>query len=695
MRSGHGLAGWAATSVALALAGTAAAQAPAAAGADDVMPAAAGTDNVTPYEPAFFAEYRPVTALDMIGRIPGFQFDGGTSARGFAGTAGNVLIDGERPVTRSDSLATILSRIPASQVLRIEVIRGGAGGIDMQGKAMVANVIRTADAGVSGSASAGLSFTDQGRWQPSLSIQGQRQRGGRSMDGSLRWSGASLESNSVRQRFAPDGSLLLIGLEDSEISFQSAEATGVYEGPLAGGRLRANALFSQNDSVFEGTETLIRPGGQEDSRSDSLRRRGEAGLRWTRSLPRGMHLELVGFQSVTDNESLSAFDTPLFTARVISDQLSGETIGSGALKFAPLETGLGEIGLETRSELAFNWVESATAYTFDDSPLPLPGDDTRVEELRSESSITATWAARTDLNIQADLRYELSRIIATGSAGEGETSLQFLKPRLVATWTPAPRNTLTFRFERTVDQLSFGAFTASAAFSTGIYGRGNPDIRPAQTWLSSVRYERLFGTQGSFVAEYAHEDMDDILGSVVVVEVPTGGGAPQSFNITRNVGGATRDKVSLAGRLPLDEWGLEGGLFSGQVFYRWSDTTDPVTFEGRRLSGEQASGWSASLSQNLVAQRISWSVSVSSGSEGRSFGPSFISDFRSRPTGQLSLTYRPDARLSVSGGLFIASDSESDFTLFGAPRNIGAPLYTEVGRHPGSSQIYLSVRRSF
>ena len=38
--------------------------------------------NLTPYAPSYFTEYRPVTALDRIGRIPGFQFDGGSSARG-------------------------------------------------------------------------------------------------------------------------------------------------------------------------------------------------------------------------------------------------------------------------------------------------------------------------------------------------------------------------------------------------------------------------------------------------------------------------------------------------------------------------------------------------------------------------------------------------------------------------------------
>ena len=82
------------------------------------------------YQAAFFADARPNTAYDMIGRLPAFTFDDGTSARGFAGTAGNVLIDGQRPTAKTDDLLSILSRIPASDVDRIEVIRGGAPGID-------------------------------------------------------------------------------------------------------------------------------------------------------------------------------------------------------------------------------------------------------------------------------------------------------------------------------------------------------------------------------------------------------------------------------------------------------------------------------------------------------------------------------------------------------------------------------------
>jgi hypothetical protein len=99
-------------------------------------------DGVLDYPPSFFAAARPNTAYDMIGRLPGFNFDDGKSARGFAGTAGNVLIDGQRPTAKTDDLQSILTRIPASDVERIEVIRGGAQGIDMHGQTVVANVVR-------------------------------------------------------------------------------------------------------------------------------------------------------------------------------------------------------------------------------------------------------------------------------------------------------------------------------------------------------------------------------------------------------------------------------------------------------------------------------------------------------------------------------------------------------------------------
>ncbi|MFL6689127.1 MAG: TonB-dependent receptor plug domain-containing protein [Alphaproteobacteria bacterium] len=98
--------------------------------------------NVLTYPASFFEEARPNTAYDMIARLPGFVFNNGNTARGFGGTAGNVLIDGQRPTSKTDDLQSVLTRMPAADVERIDLVRGGAPGIDMQGQAVVANVIR-------------------------------------------------------------------------------------------------------------------------------------------------------------------------------------------------------------------------------------------------------------------------------------------------------------------------------------------------------------------------------------------------------------------------------------------------------------------------------------------------------------------------------------------------------------------------
>src|SRR5271170_7802135 len=88
-------------------------------------PAASGaTDRgVISYPASFFASMGVDTAYDMVLRVPGYVFDDGSNLRGFAGAAGNVLIDGQRPASKTDDLAAILGRLPASAVERIDLIR--------------------------------------------------------------------------------------------------------------------------------------------------------------------------------------------------------------------------------------------------------------------------------------------------------------------------------------------------------------------------------------------------------------------------------------------------------------------------------------------------------------------------------------------------------------------------------------------
>src|SRR5581483_11144610 len=96
------------------------------------------------YEAAFFARFEPHTALDMIRQLPSFSFrDTDKEQRGYARAVGNVLIDGQRPSAKSQSLEDILSRIPATQVRWIEVLRGTESRVEAYGDPVLANVVRT------------------------------------------------------------------------------------------------------------------------------------------------------------------------------------------------------------------------------------------------------------------------------------------------------------------------------------------------------------------------------------------------------------------------------------------------------------------------------------------------------------------------------------------------------------------------
>ena len=140
---------------------------------------------VLTYDTAFFAAQRPNTAYDMIGRLPGFSFSDVGSARGFAGTAGNVLINGQRPTSKSDSLQSILSRIPASTVERIDLVRGGAPGIDMQGQTVVANVILKKQDSLHVVATAEDYVFLDGHMVPNASVQFTQHSGDTTYEGSI------------------------------------------------------------------------------------------------------------------------------------------------------------------------------------------------------------------------------------------------------------------------------------------------------------------------------------------------------------------------------------------------------------------------------------------------------------------------------------------------------------------------------
>ncbi|HTN02744.1 MAG TPA: Plug domain-containing protein, partial [Planctomycetaceae bacterium] len=147
----------------------------------------ASSDGRTAYPAEFFEPFSPSNALQMVERLPGFLLESGASGvRGFGEAAGNVVINGVRPSSKSEGISSVLSRIPASRVVRIEIAPGSAFGADFAGKPQVANVILDDQSGIAGSLETKWVREFTGKLRPNGSASVTISRGAHTVNGSFK-----------------------------------------------------------------------------------------------------------------------------------------------------------------------------------------------------------------------------------------------------------------------------------------------------------------------------------------------------------------------------------------------------------------------------------------------------------------------------------------------------------------------------
>ncbi len=648
----------------------------------------AARQGVLVFEPAFFADARPDTALDMIARLPGFAFESGDSGtRGLAGTSGNVLIDGRRPSTKSDNLDQILRRISAAGVARVELIRGGAPGIDMQGRSVVANVILIRTVTTERVVESNTYVYPDGHLGPVLSARWSRREGDDQIEGSI--SGFSDRTDGTgdgfRRRYDPAGNLI----QDADLvlwdRIRNLRATGAVQRRVGGGLLRVNGLlgwFGNENSQ----DLLIRSGAGVDSFNDEESNDvdGELGVNWTRDLGPRTGLELTGLQRYSTEDytgvSESSGDSSTFTA----DSTSGESIGRAIVRFRPND----RWSFETGGEVAYNFLDSATAYSENGVPIPLPSSAVKVEELRGEVFGQATWRPAPTLTIEGGMRVEVSEISQSGDSDQTK-SFVYPKPRIQATWTPWTGHQFRFRAEREVGQLDFGDFIASADIDIGQVEGGNPDLEPQKQTVIEAIYERRFWGEGVFDATYQYAEVED-----VVDVIPLTGG----FDGVGNIGDGTARFFQLRLTLPTDRLGIPNGRF--QTRGSWSSTSviDPVTGEERRFQGNQAFGCGVSFNQDLMGGRWSWGFDHGCNiDKGRAFRVREVRAFLTEPRVGIFGQWKPRADLTVRADLNNITDREQgyDREIYSGPRDSAPLAFREVRRIRTSPFLYLQIRKTF
>ena len=632
----------------------------------------AATGDVAVYDAAYFAGGQLSTALDLVQRVPGFTVDTGEGVRGYAGSAGNVLIDGQRTTSKADSLREALQRIPAASVARVEIIRGGAPGIDMQGRTVLANlVLKSAPRTDVNLVSVGRFLGDR-RGLASGRFELEHR------DGQL-----SFNLSVVLYQYPPDdpgkGHATLTArpggpvLSRTAVKVEAGDTgasfrTGV-QAPWRGGIGHVNLALdydtfreNEDDRVTDLTQggTLRTDSANQQDRN----RKGELGADYAFGLGHGVVAKLVALQ---------ALGTESFGARnVLQGSLgryrqltrTGESIGRVELNWKPSVA----FSLEGGGEAVFNFLQSSSLYAQDGVPIPLPSANIRVEEQRFEGFAVASWRVRPTLQLEAGGRIESSSLTQSGDSTQ-TASFSFPKPRVALTWTPNPVDQLRLTWERVVGQLNFADFATSANLVSGQVNGGNANLEPQREWRTELAYERKVFGKGSAAVTLRHADIQQVLDVIPV----------QGVDAPGNIGNGVRDTALVALTLPLGGLGLGGGQFKADLSWIHSQVTDPTTHTRRAISGDKPFTATLSLTNDAPRLKSSWEIDVNALGRTPTWRIEEVRRTDVKPQVDLIWIYRPRPRQTVQLQLSNALSRERRRTRtdWAGPRNVAPVLFQE------------------
>lgn len=248
----------------------------------------AATDGRIIYARDYFLRVQPTSAYDMVAQLPGFRIvEGDTEVRGYSGAAGNILIDGQRPAGKAEMIEALLKRIPAARVVRIELVRAGSQGYDMQGYALLANVILAAGGKLGGRVEGEYGDYRHGYRAGRASAQLEFERDAHAVNlfGAVYREIDDEHGFGSRNRLAADGTAVRLSDYFQPEGENVVEGTIAYRQPLLGGTLRLNGLVQDKrkfadigyDIYFPVRDTIR---GSERKHTRTY----EAGLRYERPL---------------------------------------------------------------------------------------------------------------------------------------------------------------------------------------------------------------------------------------------------------------------------------------------------------------------------------------------------------------------------------------------------------------------------
>jgi len=637
---------------ALTLATGAAAQAPA--------PAAQGSAaRTTTYEAEFFTQYAPRTALDIAKRVPGFNLDlGNSDIRGFAAAAGNVVINGARPSSKAESLETTLSRIPASQVSRVEVGSGDLYGADYAGKSQVLNIIMSASSGgLDGNFTGSLRRLYTGKLVPDGAVSALIRRGASSINLSAGF------ANSLNHEEGTDTLTIVPSGERVEFrrKFNSYHDFNPYLSAswalerAENNAIRLNARWSPGQfDLFQRNRVTPSDGAPHDDNliQDYDNPVIELGGDITQPLAGGA-IKLVGlatrrkrdnFDNYIQRDGLienGAVQNGGFEQSQVAQR--NETIG----RLGWIRQNLAGFSVEVGGEAALNTLDNTTELFVVEEDgsktrIDLPVDRAKVKEKRGEVFITVGKTFSPGLRVDGGLRYEFSHLTVSGDAF-ADRKLKFLKPSLSVDWKPGGGWHGLFSIRRTVAQLNFYDFVTVAELSTDRVNAGNENLQPQRTWeFRATADHPLFG-EGLVKLDLGFDLISEFQDRVLIEDPATG----NLFDAPGNIGTGKDLFATLTVDAPLDRY-WKGLRVKTSGTLRRTRVRDPINGELRNFS-DYFPDWEWNVDVRRDIGPWSYGFTVSDRDRFTFFRTDeYDTNFNGGPYGTAFIEYRPGPRTSIT-----------------------------------------------
>ena len=549
----------------------------------------------TSYDAAFFAQYAPRTALDIVQRIPGFTLDLGvvntgnnnTDIRGFAGVAGNVVVNGQRPSTKSEGLDVYLNRIPASRVKRVEVGPGDLFGADYSSKSQVANLILAeGGGGIAGNATMTAERHFTGNVTPTANGSISFNRGPSTFNIAGDTANVDLTEKGTDQvTDVPTGELIEFRRKINETRNYSPFISASWSlDKGASNSANLNVRYHFDHFMLHQFNHVFPVGGAEhfDTLVENYPTKiYEVGGDVTRPLFGGA-IKFVGLASRQKRHTLDEYDAGnVDHSQVVGgfQQLSksqrNETLG----RLTWSKPKLFGFQFEAGGEVAWNTLQdNLDLFVFDENGdktrIDLPIDNARVTELRGEFWVNGSRPLSKTLRMDVGVNYETSDLKVSGDA-TAERKLKFLKPSITLDWEPGSGWHGQAILRRTVAQLDFFDFISVADLASNQINGGNANLQPQRSWEGRLSFEHpLFG-KGKARLELGYNLIAMLQDRILT---------PEGFDAPGNIGTGRQAYADLTLDAPLDRFwkGLRVKLHGNIQRTR---VEDPISGEKRDFSG--------------------------------------------------------------------------------------------------------------